>query len=72
MAFLIERAEPSQVDALCAIERQAVQLRYLEDASADEIAAALGVTPNNARQIVFVGLDRLRRLVRREWPAGRG
>jgi 4-diphosphocytidyl-2-C-methyl-D-erythritol kinase len=26
MSFLIERADPSQVDALCAIERQAVQL----------------------------------------------
>lgn len=26
MAFLIERADPSQVDALCAIERKAVQL----------------------------------------------
>jgi RNA polymerase sigma factor (sigma-70 family) len=40
-------------------ERQAVELRYFEDASTREIAEALGVTETNARQLIFRGLHRL-------------
>jgi len=41
--------------------RRAVELRYYRNAGAEQIARDLGVTPVNARQIVFNGLSRLRR-----------
>lgn len=41
--------------------RRAVELRYYENAGAEQIARDLGVTTVNARQIVFTGLTRLRR-----------
>lgn len=41
--------------------RRAVELRYYANAGAEQIAHDLGVTPVNARQIVFTGLARLRR-----------
>jgi RNA polymerase sigma factor (sigma-70 family) len=53
-------------------ERRAVELRYFEDASAMEMAEALGVTETNARQLVFCGLARLRHSARLAWPRGRG
>jgi RNA polymerase sigma factor (sigma-70 family) len=54
-------ALPGCLGALPERERRAVQLRYLEDASAAAMAAILGVTENHARQIVFRGLAHLRR-----------
>lgn len=42
-------------------ERQAIRLRYFEEAAAERIAEVPGVTPGNARRIVFNGLARLRR-----------
>lgn len=64
-----EAAEPDErvamlracLDGLPPRDRQAVQLRYFEDHSSEQIAAALGVTAGNARRIVFNGLARLRR-----------
>src|SRR6266849_8629083 len=44
-------------------ERRAVELRYLEGASALGISTELGVNEGNARRIVFNGLARLRRYV---------
>jgi RNA polymerase sigma factor (sigma-70 family) len=41
--------------------RAAVSLRYLEDLPAADIARELGVSPGNARQLVYVGLSRMRR-----------
>lgn len=52
-------------------ERRAVELRYFEDAPADQIAATLGVTVVNARRIVFNGLAHLRACAQRTWPHGR-
>jgi RNA polymerase sigma-70 factor, ECF subfamily len=42
-------------------ERQAVELRYIEDLSTATIASVLEVTEGNARQLVFRGLRALRR-----------
>lgn len=60
MPFPIERADPSQVDALCAIERQAVQLFRGHPAWASY--AAMSIPPELllqgiARGLVWVALD---------------
>lgn len=52
-------------------ERRAIELRYFGDASAAEIALKLGVSECNARQIVFKGLSRLRKLGAELCPQGR-
>jgi RNA polymerase sigma factor (sigma-70 family) len=57
------------LETLPAREREAVRLRYYEDAAAERIAAALAVTPGNARRIVFNGLARLRRCASQTLPA---
>lgn len=51
---------------LPARQRRAVELRYLEDASIAGVAAELRVTENNARQIVFRGVARLRVCVQQQ------
>jgi RNA polymerase sigma factor (sigma-70 family) len=48
------------LEALPPRERTAVRMRFLEEASSAAIAAALGVSEVNARQLVFRGLARLR------------
>jgi RNA polymerase sigma factor (sigma-70 family) len=52
---LLEQLEPAQ--------RTAVVLRYFEDLSYDQIAAAMGVTPGAAKADVSVGLQRMRGLM---------
>jgi RNA polymerase sigma factor (sigma-70 family) len=52
-------------------ERRAIELRYFENAHAAEIGRLLGVTPVNARRLVFNALARLRACVRQTWPEGR-
>jgi RNA polymerase sigma-70 factor (ECF subfamily) len=42
-------------------ERVAFVLRHLEGRTIEEIAAALGVTPNNAKQSVFRAVQKMRR-----------
>ena len=42
-------------------DRRAVELRYVDELSAADIAVRLGVREGNARRIVFNGLARLRR-----------
>jgi DNA-directed RNA polymerase specialized sigma24 family protein len=41
-------------------------MRYWDEAPADHIAGALGVSSTNARQIVFRALAKLRRCIQRE------
>lgn len=53
-------------------ERLAVEQRYLDDAPYAAVAELLLVAENNARQIAFRGLARLRECVRGAWPLGRG
>jgi RNA polymerase sigma-70 factor, ECF subfamily len=42
-------------------ERTAFVLRHLEDCTTEEIAAAMGIPPNTAKQSVFRGVQKLRR-----------
>ena len=46
---------------LTAIERTAFVLRHLEERSIDEIATALGIAPNSAKQAVYRAVHKLRR-----------
>jgi hypothetical protein len=52
-------------------ERRAVELGYLEDAAAEGIAAALGVSATHARQLKWRGIARLRLRAQELWPEGR-
>ena len=54
MAILIERADPSQVDALCAIERAAVQLFRGHPAWASY--SAMSIPPELLQQAISLGL----------------
>jgi len=54
MSFLIERADPGQVDALCAIERQAVQLFRGHPAWASY--SAMSIPPELLQQAICRGL----------------
>lgn len=51
------------LDTLPPRERQAVVMRYFDEASPSEIGAVLGVNDNYARRIVFNGLQRVRACV---------
>ena len=42
-------------------ERTAFVLRHMEDCNSEEIATALGIEPNAAKQAVFRGVQKLRR-----------
>ena len=50
-------------DGLCSKERAAVVLRYGYDLSYDQIASALGSTPDAARQAASTGVRRIRRRI---------
>ena len=47
--------------ALSATERTAFVLRHLEDRTTEEIATAMGIPPNTAKQSVFRAVQKLRR-----------
>lgn len=47
-------------------QRQAIELRYGEDFSFEEIAETLGTTSSNARQLVSRALKKLRKFIRPE------
>jgi RNA polymerase sigma-70 factor, ECF subfamily len=47
--------------SLTPTERTAFVLRHLEDCSSEEIASALGIEPNAAKQAVFRAVQKLRR-----------
>ena len=46
--------------SLTPTERTAFILRHMEDQTAEEIAAALGIAPNAAKQAVFRGVQKMR------------
>jgi RNA polymerase sigma-70 factor (ECF subfamily) len=46
--------------SLTPTERTAFVLRHMEDRSTEEIAAALGIAPNAAKQAVFRAVQKLR------------
>jgi RNA polymerase sigma-70 factor, ECF subfamily len=47
--------------SLTPTERTAFVLRHMEDCTSEEIATALGIEPNAAKQAVFRGVQKLRR-----------
>src|ERR1017187_4560876 len=50
----------SALQRLTPAERTAFVLRHMEDCTAEEIAAALGIAPNAAKQAVFRAVKKLR------------
>jgi RNA polymerase sigma-70 factor (ECF subfamily) len=48
------------LQSLTATERTAFVLRHMEDCTAEEIAVALGIAPNAAKQAVFRAVKKLR------------
>jgi len=53
--------EEAAMYSLTATERTAFVLRHMEDRTTAEIAAALGIEPNAAKQTVFRAVQKLRR-----------
>ena len=51
------------IDRLPDIQKQAIELRYVNDQTFEQIAESLNVKPSNARQIVSRGIKRLRELM---------
>jgi RNA polymerase sigma-70 factor (ECF subfamily) len=52
--------QENALNCLTATERTAFVLRHLEDRNTEEIAAALGIQPNAAKQAVFRAVQKLR------------
>ena len=63
----IEARQQAAMESLTATERTAFVLRHMEDRSTDEIAAALKVAPNAAKQAVFRAVQKLRRHLAPLW-----
>ena len=57
----IEALQAAAMKKLTATERTAFVLRHMEDRSTTEIAAALEIAPNAAKQAVFRAVQKLRR-----------
>lgn len=57
----IEQMQAAAMESLTATERTAFTLRHMEDRSTTEIAAALEIAPNAAKQAVFRAVQKLRR-----------
>jgi RNA polymerase sigma-70 factor (ECF subfamily) len=57
----IESLQAEAMKHLTATERTAFTLRHMEDRSTTEIAAALEIAPNAAKQAVFRAVQKLRR-----------
>jgi len=57
----IAAMQQSALRSLTPTERTAFILRHMEDRSTEEIAAALGIRPNAAKQAVFRAVQKLRR-----------
>jgi RNA polymerase sigma-70 factor (ECF subfamily) len=49
------------MSSLTPTERTAFVLRHIEDCTSEEIASALGIEPNAAKQAVFRAVQKLRR-----------
>lgn len=63
----IEARQQAAMQSLTATERTAFVLRHMEDRSTEEIAAALNVAPNAAKQAVFRAVQKLRRQLAPLW-----
>ena len=57
----IANLQQAAMRGLTAMERTAFVLRHLEERSTEEIAAALDVTPNTAKQSVYRAVQKVRR-----------
>ena len=63
----IEHRRQAAMEKMTPDERLAFVLRHLEGRSTEEIAAALQVTPNNAKQAVFRAVQKMRRSLAPLW-----
>ncbi len=63
----IQARQQAAMESLTPTERTAFVLRHMEDRSTEEIAAALNVTPNAAKQAVFRAVQKLRRQLAPLW-----
>ena len=63
----IEHRRHAAMEKMTEDERVAFVLRHLEGRSTEEIATALGVTPNNAKQSVFRAVQKMRRALAPLW-----
>jgi RNA polymerase sigma-70 factor (ECF subfamily) len=61
----VDTAEPVDLSSLPAPQRSAVEMRYLEEMSFEEIAIRLETSPSNVRQIVSRGVKHLRSILRK-------
>jgi RNA polymerase sigma-70 factor, ECF subfamily len=63
----IEARRQAAMSELTPTERTAFVLRHMEDRSTEEIAAALDIAPNAAKQAVFRAVQKLRRQLAPLW-----
>jgi RNA polymerase sigma-70 factor (ECF subfamily) len=63
----IEARRQAAMSELTPTERTAFVLRHMEDRSTEEIAAALHIAPNAAKQAVFRAVQKLRRQLAPLW-----
>jgi RNA polymerase sigma-70 factor, ECF subfamily len=63
----IEDRRHTAMEKMTPDERLAFVLRHLEGSSTEEIATALQVTPNNAKQAVFRAVQKMRRSLAPLW-----
>jgi len=63
----IEARRQAAMEKLTATERLAFVLRHMEDRSTEEIAEALGIAPNSAKQAVFRAIQKLRQSLAPLW-----
>src|SRR6266851_1628350 len=61
MSLEIESMHKAAMQSLTATEQTAFVLRHMEDRSTEEIASALHIAPNAAKQAVFRAVQKLRR-----------
>ncbi len=63
----IDVRQQAAMRSLTATERTAFVLRHMEDRSTEQIAAALNIAPNAAKQAVFRAVQKLRRQLAPLW-----
>ena len=63
----IEARRYAAMEKLTPTERLAFVLRHMEDRSTEEIAIALGIAPNSAKQAVFRAVQKLRQSLAPLW-----
>jgi RNA polymerase sigma-70 factor (ECF subfamily) len=63
----VEARRKAAMEKLTATERIAFVMRHMEDRSTEEIAGALGIAPNSAKQAVFRAVQKLRQSLAPLW-----